>query len=80
MGGSQFQAHLSGDIHSAGSLLFYTLSDGVHCFGGNALWQQMNIIKGAPDFSALLVSRSTHTVLPMVIAAFAEQFLRARPT
>ena len=37
LGGVQFQAHLSGDIHSAGSIVFYILSGGVHCFGANGL-------------------------------------------
>ena len=50
---SQFRAHLSGDIHSAGSIIFYILSRGAHCFGPNALRQQVNIADGAPDFAAL---------------------------
>jgi ankyrin repeat protein len=54
MGGKQFRAHLSGDIHSAGSLAFYVLSDGAHCFGANALRQQLAIVDGTPDFTALL--------------------------
>ena len=29
----KFQAHLSGDIHSAGSLIFYILTEGDHCLG-----------------------------------------------
>lgn len=53
VGGVQFQAHLSGDVHSAGSIVFYILSTGVHCFGSNGLRQQVNIVDGTPDFAAL---------------------------
>eukprot|EP01047_Picozoa_sp_COSAG01_P078476 COSAG01_NODE_14515_length_1444_cov_93.742007_2_plen_383_part_00 len=53
LGGAQFQAHLSGDVHSAGSIVFYILSGGVHCFGSNGLRQQVSIVEGTPDFAAL---------------------------
>ena len=43
------QAHLSGDIHSAGSIVFYVLTGGAHAFGKNPLDQQVNIRKGRPD-------------------------------
>ena len=46
----QFRARLSGDIHSAGSIVFYILSGGSHCFGAK-LRQQLNIVEGKPDFS-----------------------------
>ena len=51
--GVAFQAHLSGDIHTAGSIVYYVLSGGVHCFGQNNLRQQLNIIDGTADFGAL---------------------------
>ena len=35
------QAHLSGDIHSAGSIVFYVLTGGAHAFGKNSLQQQV---------------------------------------
>lgn len=43
------QAHLSGDIHSAGSIVFYVLTGGAHAFGKNPLDQQVNIRQGRPD-------------------------------
>jgi len=49
----QFHAHLSADIHSAGSILFYVMSGGLHCFGESGLDQQLNIRRGSPDFTAL---------------------------
>ena len=56
-GGSQrgepFRARLSGDIHSAGSIVFYVLSGGAHCFGEQPVHQQPNIMKGKPTFEAL---------------------------
>jgi serine/threonine protein kinase len=48
--GVAFQAHLSGDIHTAGSIICYVLSGGVHCFGQNNLRQQLNIIDGTADY------------------------------
>ena len=52
--GVPFRARLSGDVHSAGSLLFYILSDGKHCFGPNAMRQQVNIVDGSPDFTPVV--------------------------
>ena len=47
------QAHLSGDIHSAGSIVFYVLTGGAHAFGKNPLDQQVNIRQGRPDLRRL---------------------------
>lgn len=67
VGGTPFRAHLSGDIHSAGSILFYILTGGQHCFGSIGYKQQANISDGKPSFNALadavavdLVSRMVH--------------------
>ena len=51
--GIVFQAHLSGDIHTAGSIIYYVLSSGVHCFGSVSYKQQAAISDGTPDFGAL---------------------------
>ena len=48
-----FQAHLSGDIHTTGSIIYYILTGGVHCFGANGLRQQVAIMDGMPDCTAL---------------------------
>ena len=56
-------------VHSAGNLLFYILSGGVHCFGAKGLWQQVNIINGAPDYTALLVRSSFPTSCCLSIIA-----------
>ena len=47
------QAHLSGDVHSAGSIVFYVLTGGAHAFGKNPLDQQVNIRQGRPDLRRL---------------------------
>ena len=51
--GVPFEAHLSGDVHTAGSIIFYVLSGGVHCFGKVGYRQQAAISDGTPDFSGL---------------------------
>jgi hypothetical protein len=54
--GRPFKAHLSGDIHTAGSIIHYILTGGLHCFGAASMWQQVNIAKGNPDFKLLRAS------------------------
>ena len=51
--GVPFEAHLSGDIHTAGSIIFYILSGGRHCFGSVGYKQQAAISEDRPVFDAL---------------------------
>ena len=46
--GKPFEARLSGDIHSGGSIIFYMLTDGKNCFGQRSYEQQNNIKNGDP--------------------------------
>ena len=76
--GEQFQAHLLGDIHSAGSIVFYILSGGMHCFGTSPLEQQNKIVAGKHDFSALhntssAATRSTATVAVDLVARMVQR-------
>jgi serine/threonine protein kinase len=41
-----FESRRTGDIHPAGSLMFYLLTRGVHAFGGSWMEQQTNISAG----------------------------------
>ena len=66
--GEQFVAHLSGDIHSAGSILFYILSGGAHCFGSNKMLQPINITEGNPDFRML--DDGTHATMHGLVCAY----------
>ena len=65
---AKFEAHLSADVHSAGSLVYYILTGGKHCFGpvGDHLTQQTNIVKGFAVCDALANPVAVDMVTRMV--------------
>ena len=55
-----FESRLSGDIHTAGSIMFFILTGGVHPFG-DFLQQPSNIARGRPNLRALKESGASAT-------------------
>ena len=48
-----FESRLSGDIHTAGSIMFFILTGGVHPFGDDFQSQLYNIARGRPNLTPL---------------------------
>ena len=71
------QAHLSGDIHSAGSIVFYVLTGGVHAFGRSPLDQQLNIRNGEPKLRPL---RQRDAAAADLVGAMVRRAPAGRPT
>ena len=46
-----FESRLSGDIHTAGSIMFFILTGGVHPFGDDFQSQLNNIARGRPNLT-----------------------------
>ena len=56
-----FESRLSGDIHTAGSIMFFILTGGVHPFGDDFQSQLNNIARGRPNLTPLKESGASAT-------------------